>query len=1068
MSECGGCGAVFSHDAHFCGACGANLRALCSACGAENPRSFRYCATCGVELVADDASIVPGDSEEAERRVITVLFCDMEGSTALSGRLDPEDFAAVTASFQDMAAGIVRQEGGFVARVLGDGVLALFGYPVSHEDDACRAVRAALGVVNAMSHLPRPAGVELAARAGANTGLVVVGRIGTSATGIDVAGETPNIAARLQALAESGSVVIGDTTYRLLDHSFECQPLGPQSLKGVARAIDLYKVVARSDTRGLQVSGSKDEMAALVGREHERSVLAERWERVLGGNTEVVVMKGEAGIGKSRLLAWLSSVMGPVPSLAIRCSPDDQSSPLRPVVEELAYIAGALPGESSAERANKVDVVLHDPEDFTVVAPLFGVPSSGPQRTADRQRALVVDALWRWARRVADNGPGLIVVEDAHWADHSTLEWLARGVEDVTSGRQLLIVISARSEFISPWPTYSNITTLVIPRLDAAATVQLVEHVAGSTVLTPAVTNEIVERSEGVPLYVEELTRSVVEEPGGHLAVVPASLYESMLARLDRIGPVRRTAQLVALLGTDVSADLILAVADHPRDVTSQHLDTLVEEGLLVRRGGPEGSYRFHHQLLRDVAREAMLHARRRAIHARVAETLVAEFQDLAAEQPWLVAHHFTEARVPDQAARWWVAAANHAAARYAPIEAIEHYTRAVGLLRTATEGSDRDREELGLLFALAMLLMTAGDLRDMPDVARRATELSEILDDDKMRFQSHLITHTHASTRPIHQKSLDSALAATTIAERLGSQGRLVNSLAGSCYAHFYLGETELALRDGLASIALSQSGSQARPGYDAIDPTYVARVFVAMSLWQLGRFDEAAERLADTRARFTSGGRTWAVAIAHVHLARVYQMAGDRAAVLEVVADAEPLGLEHGHRQLELHLRCLRGWAESVPGDAAFGGLVTNALAELRAMERMSDASVLFADLAATELAAGRADAARSAVISGLEFTSLSGERWLEPELHRLLASAAFKDGERRRAKDAVAAGLEVADRIASRTQRLRLLTTAVELGVEASAHERLAELIDGWQDRSGWGDLARAQMALSGSTR
>jgi hypothetical protein len=333
------------------------------------------------------------------------------------------------------------------------------------------------------------------------------------------------------------------------------------------------------------------------------------------------------------------------------------------------------------------------------------------------------------------------------------------------------------------------------------------------------------------------------------------------------------------------------------------------------------------------------------------------------------------------------------------------------------------------------------------------------------MRFQSHLITHAHASTRPLHRQSLESALAATSIAERLGSRGRLVSSLSGSCYAHFYLGETEKAMRDGLAAIELSEAGpDDAPPSVDGIDPTFVARVFVALSLWQLGRFAESAERLDDTRLRLNVAERTWAVAVAHVHLARVFQMVGDRSALLDVVADAEPLGQERGHRQLELHLRCLRAWAESEPGDPAFGALLLESIDELHSMERMSDASVLFADLATTELAASRFQAARIAAVRGLEFAESSGERWLEPELHRLLAAAMHKHGDPERAAAAITSGLAVAETIASRTQRLRLLTTAVELDAAAGAIARLSGELAGWSDASGWSELVRARDVLS----
>ena len=605
---------------------------------------------------------------EAERRQLTVMFCDLVGSTALSARLDPEDLREVIGAYHRCCADLVTEAGGFVAKYMGDGVLAYFGYPQAHEHDAEHAVQAGLTLVEAAPQLTTAAGVPLQVRVGIATGLVVVGDlIGAGAAQEQaVVGETPNLAARLQALAEPGAVVIADSTRRLLGNLFELKDLGARDLKGIAgparawAALRARSVGSRFDA--LHPTG----LAALVGRDEESELLLRRWSRAKTGEGQVVLLSGEAGIGKSRLTAALLERLAAEPHTRLRyfCSPQRTDSAFHPIIGHMERAAGLAYDDKPQAKLDKLDALFAQtstsPEDAALFAEMLSLPNDGRypalDLAAEQRRQRVLEALMSQLAGLARRQPVLMIFEDAHWVDPTSLEVLGRTVDRIKTLPALLIV-TFRPEFNGPWVGQSHVTSLTLNRLGEREAAAVIAHLVGNQALPADVLAEIVERTDGIPLFVEEMTKAVLEAesegaarrtvaavPSPALAV-PASLHASLMARLDRLGPAREVAQIGSAIGREFSHALLASVIRKPEAELGSALDRLVQAGLLFRQGvPPQASYLFKHALVQDAAYGTLLREPRRALHARIAETLESRFAETAESQPEILARHCTEA----------------------------------------------------------------------------------------------------------------------------------------------------------------------------------------------------------------------------------------------------------------------------------------------------------------------------------------------------------------------------------------------------------------------------------------
>src|SRR5262245_39089939 len=618
---------------------------------------------------------------EAERRQLTVLFCDLVDSTALASQLDPEDLRAVVQAYQETCAKVIARYDGHIAQYLGDGLLVYFGYPLAHEDDAQRAVRAGLGMIEALdqlnTRLAQERGVHLAVRLGIHTGLVVVGDIGGGTRQEQLAlGETPNLAARLQGIAVPNTLVISAVTFQLLGGFFVCQPLGTPPLKGLAQPLAVYRVLYESMARSrLEAAGSTG-WTPLVGREQEIGLLLERWAQVKEGVGQVVLLSGEAGIGKSRLVQMLQEHVATEPQAWLtpfQCSPYQQHSALYPLIELLERVAlrfereESLPQKLSKLEGFLVQYGLPLSEAMPLFAALLSLPLPAdyapPLMSPEQQKQQTLHALLTILLRIAAQQPVLFVMEDLHWVDPSTLELLNLLVDQGPTAR-ILALFTFRPDFSPPWASRAHLTQVTVPRLPLRQAAEMSGRVAHGKALPPEVVEQVVAKTDGVPLFVEELTKMVLEsnllqeqeeqyELSGPLPplVIPATLHDSLMVRLDRLATVKSLAQLAATLGREFFYALLQAVAPWDEAALHQGLHQLVEAEFLYQQWiPPHATYLFKHALIQDAAYQSLLRSTRQQHHQRIAQVLEARFPEIVAAQPEVVAHHYTEAGLSAQA----------------------------------------------------------------------------------------------------------------------------------------------------------------------------------------------------------------------------------------------------------------------------------------------------------------------------------------------------------------------------------------------------------------------------------
>src|SRR5262245_60552945 len=671
-----------------------------------------------------EATITPRDT--GERRQVTVMFSDLVGSTALSTGMDPEDLRELISAYQKCAAEAVRRFGGFVARYMGDGVLVSFGYPEAHEDDAERAVRAGLELIAAVIALKTSA--PLKTRVGIATGLVVVGDLTASGEAQErgIVGETPNLAARLQGLAEPNTVVIAETTRRLLGNLFELKDLGARDLRGIAEPVRAW-VALRASTvesrfEALHPSGLTD----LVGREEENELLLRRWSRAKSGEGQVVLISGEAGIGKSRLTAALLESLAPEPHTSLRyfCSPQHTDSAFYSIIGQMERAAGLLHDDTSQQKLDKLDALLAQTstslQDAALIAEMLSLPNDGRypalELTPQQRRQKTLEALTAQMETLSRESPVLMVLEDVHWADPTSLEAFGRAVDRIRTLRVLLLT-TFRPEFDAPWVGRPYVTALIINRLAEHEVGAMIDRIVGNRLPSASIRQDIIERTDGIPLFVEEMTKAVLEagsETAAARAIaavpspalgVPPSLHASLMARLDRLGgPAKELAQIGAAIGREFTHPLLAAVVRKPEAELRTTLGRLISAGLLLRQGS--ATYFFKHALVRDVAYSTLLREPRRALHARIAETLERQFLEISENQPELLARHWTEAEQIEKAAALWGKAGLRSAQRSALVEAAEQLRRALDQTATLTATPALRREEIKLQVALITPLL--------------------------------------------------------------------------------------------------------------------------------------------------------------------------------------------------------------------------------------------------------------------------------------------------------------------------------------------------------------------------
>ena len=647
----------------------------------------------------------PKETQEAERRQVTVFFSDLVGSTALANTLDPEDMSALIQRYQEVCAGAIARFDGFIAKFLGDGVLAYFGYPQAQEDAAARAVYAGLAIIEGLGALHAPGGQAMKTRIGIATGLVVIGDIIGSGASREhsIVGETPNLAARLQSVAEPNSIVVSQSTHRLLGRQFNYQSLGEKTIKGFANPIPVWRVLGEAAVASRFADERTARAGPFIGRVQEMGLLLDRWQLAKECEGQVVFLSGEPGMGKSRIVdALFERIRGqPYYHLIFQCSPYYTNSALHPIIRQFERSAGFTLEDSAGEKLEKLEALLSATDNLNdttrnLFADLLSIPLSDRypplELTPPQRKAATITAIVQQLSKLAGQKPVLVVLEDAHWIDPTTQELITRVIDSIAS-MCVLVLITARPEFSSPWMGRDHVTSLALSRLSKTQCAELIAGVATSQVLKQALVEDILSKTDGVPLFIEELTKTVMESTTPDRPAVPSTLQDSLMARLDRLGPAKEIAQVAAVIGQQFSYALLEKVSSASASDIESGLTRLVDAGLAfpqTREG--ELSYSFKHALMRDVAYDNLLRGKRQQIHDRVARALEEHFPAVAESEPELLAQHFGRAGSSDLACSYYERAGDRETARSNFAEAVAHFRAGLKEAGQLVESSDRSK----------------------------------------------------------------------------------------------------------------------------------------------------------------------------------------------------------------------------------------------------------------------------------------------------------------------------------------------------------------------------------------
>jgi class 3 adenylate cyclase/tetratricopeptide (TPR) repeat protein len=872
-------------------------------------------------------------SGDAERRQVTVLFADMVGSTALSAKVDPELLGGLIRRYQDAAAGAIGRYGGFVAKFMGDGVLAYFGFPRAYEDAAERAVRAALGILAEVGDIELPDQSRVQARIGIATGLVVVGEI--IGTGIaqerTIVGETPNLAARLQALAGPDTVLVSETTQNLLRGMFELEHTGGHELKGFARPVPAWRVRCEASVESRFSAIRAGGNLPLIGRAHEMGLMLERWHLARQGEGQIVTVIGEAGIGKSRSIEALQEALAGEPHARInlQCSPHHSDSALYPVIQYLGRAAHFAVTDTPGVRIEKLSALFapraaSDPTAIPLLAELLSIPLTAaepsPQTPAQRKAstlALIVDEFLR----LGENDPVLIVLEDAHWIDATTLEMMMRLTDSIGRARSLALV-TARPDFAPPWQARPQATLLTLGRLGRQECAQLVAGVAAAHGLSAETVATIVAKTDGVPLFVEELTKSVMESAGEDNAV-PATLKDSLMARLDRLGPAREVAQIAAVIGRQFSFVLLEAVASRGASELDATLAKLVAAGIVFpEERGQERSFSFKHALVRDIAYESLLLARRREWHERIAHALEKDFAGIAASEPDLLAYHFGEAGLPAPACDYRMRAGDQAVSRSAYPEASAHFSAGLKLAE-AMPTQDGKRRRLDFLLKLGSALVVVRGLQslEVEDAYARASEISEQLGDGTRSFQAKWGLWINANLRRKTALARNRASELVALAQRSGDDEQLLEAYHCQWSTAFFRGDVLDALegcRNGFELYDIDRHRHLAHQ-FGGHDPGVCAHSQCGITFQLSGDGQKAIQSLAQSLALAERLDHPNSLAHSLHNGSIGHQLRGDRDATFTAAHRALGLAEKFGLSPWRASSVVVTSWATAIGADVA-----------------------------------------------------------------------------------------------------------------------------------------------------
>ena len=1047
------------------------------------------------------AETLSATSAEGERRQLTVMFCDLVGSTALSARLDPEEMREVMRGYQDAVAGAIGPFDGHVAKYMGDGVMICFGYPIAHEDDGERAVRAGLAVAKAVKALQSPTGEALAVRIGIATGLVVVGDlIGEDAAQREaVVGDTPNLAARLQAIAEPDAVVISAGTQNLVRGRFESQDLGSQRLKGIAGPVRAWRVSGerRSESRfeATHVAG----VTPFVGRQQEVALLLDRWRLVREGEGQVVLLSGEPGIGKSRITQTFREQIAAETHARLRyqCSPYHTNSALFPIIAQLELAAGFEKNDTPERKLDRLEALLAKScQNVDEVAPLFaallGVPSNDSypplELTPQRRKEKTLEALVDQLVGLADRQPVVMIFEDAHWIDPTTQELL-----DLTVARcreiRVLLIITFRPDYQPSWAGHPHATSYTFARLGRRDCTAMIAHLTQGKSLPTDVLDQIVANTDGIPLFIEELTKAVLKShllrddgeqylltARAPLFAIPETLKDSLTARLDQLPGGKDVAQVGAVIGREFSYEVIAAVTTLNDGELHKALGELVDSELVFQRGTPpRSSYKFKHALVQNAAYETLLKSRRQQLHARIAEVLEEQFPQKSNAEPELLAHHFTEAGLAESAVGYWHAAGQRASEKSASLEAVAHLGKGLVVLDSLADTPGRARRELDLQLAFCSALIQTrgqGAVELEPHYVRARHLCQEVGEQSQLFTATFGLWNLNVSRLRLEAaKKLSEELLA--LASQQPDQGLRLQGHHAGWTTKFYLGTPLSCVEDANQVSVLYDREQHASHKYlyAGHDPGVCGRNYIALSCALLGYPDQAARRAQEAVDLGRDLSHPFSLILALVSSALVRQFRRDS----DLAREFAEAAITHCQEQQVAPqylatARVIHGWATAVKDDIGNGiEEIRSGLDALAATGVSLRRSYCLSLLAETYHRNGDFDAGLQVLADALAHSEATAERWWEAEMHRmtgelLVVREPSHDSE---ALPHFERALKIARRQGAKWLELRALVSLAKLsrrqGKLAEARNRLAPTYKWFSEGFDTADLKEAKLLL-----
>ncbi len=969
-------------------------------------------------ITAKAAESVLTGRDQAERRQLTIMFCDLVGSTALAGQLDPEDLQTAIRRFLDTCSHAISRFNGYIAKYMGDGLLVYFGYPHAHEHDVERAVHAGLAVLDLVKSLPReyPAqrGFEIAARIGIATGHVIVGEVMGQETAKErsVFGETPNLAARLQALAAPNQLVVDSTTKRLVGSEFEFADRGACSLKGFKTPVHTWQVLHIKPSASRFESYRSGRLGNFIGREHETALLLGRWREAVGSEGQVVILCGEAGIGKSRIARSLRDRLAEerYQTIQFQCSPYHTNTALYPAITYLRQAAGLTGEDSPSTQLQKLDTLalnngIDDQTTVSLLTDLLSIRTDARHPplnvSSEKRKQMTLEALVQYLQKLADRSPTLFIVEDAHWIDPTTMDLLTRVIDRIQPMRVLLIV-TFRPDFKPVWADYGHVTFLTLSRLPRRHSAELLASVTGGKAFPPEVEQAILAKTDGVPLYLEELAQNLLEsglliEENNSLSLkaplkdlsIPDSLQGLLMERIDRLGPTKEIIQVGAAIGREFGYELLRGVVDVTESQLKKALHLFVESGLIFQEGDiPTAKFQFKHMLLQEAAYSTLPKKSRRALHARIAKILESRFTERVKVEPELLAYHYEQAGLIGRAVDYWHLAARRDVERSANIEALNHFNSALTLLKDLPAGTERDALELDLLIARGAPMVTVKGYASQESERNylRARELSQDSGSEHHFLSVWGLWVFHLVRGPL-ATACDLAEELLSLAKREQNPDLLIRAYESVGSTYSFLGRFDEAKTHLLAAKALYDPDRHCLQTLPyAQDPGITARILLARTLWILGEVDQVETLCQEAIAMARTLGHPFTLAFTLTTVAWTYSTLRDTDSTLHLTEEAIALSTKYSFEVPLAWATSFQGWAMAEKGQEEGIGRLVNGLSATRAARASLNNTYTLALLADIYLRKTQIEEGLNVIKEAQELAMTQGERCWQAELFRL----------------------------------------------------------------------------------